>query len=132
MENKFGKLGEILSLPGMENIRIIAATIADTSEFGILRILVNNPDKAYRVLKNNSVEASMTDVIAISVDRSAETLASTLNHFSRSGLSIEYMYSFPVKEKSIIVIRTSNRETALETAVRHNLDCISRSDLETL
>ncbi|GHU15158.1 hypothetical protein FACS189441_6440 [Betaproteobacteria bacterium] len=55
LENKYGKLSEILSLLGKEHIRIIAATIADTSEFGIMRIIVSDPQKAYAILKENNV-----------------------------------------------------------------------------
>ena len=57
LENKYGKLSEILALLAEENIRIIAATVADTSEYGILRIIVSDPQKAYKILKSNNVSA---------------------------------------------------------------------------
>ena len=53
LENKYGKLSEILGLLAKENIRIIAATVADTSEYGILRIIVSAPQRAYNILKND-------------------------------------------------------------------------------
>ena len=55
LENKYGKLSEILALLAEEKIRIIAATVADTSEYGILRIIVSDPQKAYKILKGNNV-----------------------------------------------------------------------------
>ena len=57
LENKYGKLSEILALLAEEKIRIIAATVADTSEYGILRIIVSDPQKAYKILKGNNVSA---------------------------------------------------------------------------
>ncbi len=65
LENKYGKLSEILALLAEERIRIIAATVADTSEYGILRIIVSDPQKAYKILKENNVSANLTDVLAI-------------------------------------------------------------------
>lgn len=56
LENKYGKLSEILALLAEERIRIIAATVADTSEYGILRIIVSDPQKAYKILKENNVQ----------------------------------------------------------------------------
>ena len=61
LENKYGKLSEILALLAEERIRIIAATVADTSEYGILRIIVSDPQKAYKILKENNVSANLTE-----------------------------------------------------------------------
>ena len=59
LENKYGKLSEILALLAKEQIRIIAATVADTSEYGILRIIVSDPQKAYKILKENRIGIKM-------------------------------------------------------------------------
>lgn len=79
LENKYGKLCEILELLSAANIRIIAATVADTSEYGILRIIVSDPERAYEVLKNNNVSANLTDVLAIATDSNASSFAQTLD-----------------------------------------------------
>ena len=132
VENKYGRLGEILATLADENIHIIAATVADTSEYGILRLIVTEPDKAYRALKQNNISANLTDVLAISTESSAGSFAKTLNLFTQSGLSIEYMYCFSLKEKSVIILRTNNREAAREV-IRHNdLGYISERDLLNL
>ena len=132
VENKYGKLSEILALLGNENIHIIAATVADTSEYGILRLIVTESEKAYKILKNNNVNANLTDVLAIATGSSAGSFAKTLKCFTQSGLSIEYMYCFSLKEKSVLIIRTNNREAAREVIRRHELDYISESDLLNL
>lgn len=132
LENKYGKLSEILALLAEENIRIIAATIADTSEYGILRIIVTEPQKAYKILKNNNVSANLTDVLAIVTQSCAGSFARILAHFTKGGLSIEYMYCFSAKDKSILILRTNNRESAREVIRRQNLEYICENDLINL
>jgi hypothetical protein len=132
LENKYGKLSEILALLGKENIRIIAATVADTSEFGILRMIVSDAQEAYRLLNENNVNANLTDVLAITTGSAAGTFASTLSLFTQAGISIEYMYCFSVREKSILILRTNNRESALEVIRRQNLGYISENELINL
>ena len=118
LENKYGKLSEILALLAEEKIRIIAVTVADTSEYGILRIIVSDPQKAYKILKGNNVTNSC-----------AGSFAQTLSCFTKAGVSIEYMYCFSANEKSILILRTNNREAAREVIRRQNLEYICESDL---
>jgi hypothetical protein len=132
LENKYGKLNEILALLGKENIRIIAATVADTSEFGILRMIVSDAKKTHNLLKNNNVHSSLSEVIAIITDSTAESFASTLNSFTKAGLSIEYMYCFSVKDKSFLILRVNDREVALEVIRRNNLEYITENQLFNL
>ena len=132
VENKYGRLGEILATLANENIHIIAATVADTSEYGILRLIVTEPEKAYGILKQNNISANLTDVLAISTESSAGSFAKTLKLFTQSGLSIEYMYCFSLKERSVIILRTNNREAAREVVRRNDLGYISESDLQKL
>lgn len=132
IENKYGKLCEILALLENESIHIIAATVADTSEYGILRLIVTEPEKAYHILKKSNVSANLTDVLAIATDSSADHFAKTLKYFTQSGLSIEYMYCFSLRGKSILILRTNNREAAREVVRRHDLDYICENDLVNL
>ena len=120
LENKYGKLSEILALLAEERIRIIAATVADTSEYGILRIIVSDPQKAYKILKENNVSATSS---------CAGSFANTLSYFTKAGISIEYMYCFSIREKAILILRTNNRESAREVIRRQNLEYICESDL---
>ena len=125
LENKYGKLSEILALLAEEKIRIIAATVA----YGILRIIVSDPQKAYKILKGNNVSANLTDVLAIVTNSCAGSFAQTLSCFTKAGVSIEYMYCFSANEKSILILRTNNREAAREVIRRQNLEYICESDL---
>ena len=129
LENKYGKLSEILMLLAEAKIRIIAATVADTSEYGILRIIVNDPQRAFKILKENNVSANLTDVLAIVTHSEAAGFAQTLQAITKAGLSIEYMYCFSIKDKSILILRTNNREAAREVIRRQNMEYLSESDL---
>lgn len=129
LENKYGKLSEILALLAEEQIRIVAATVADTSEYGILRIIVSEPQKAYKTLKDNKVSANLTEVLAISTNSCVGSFAQTLSHFTKAGISIEYMYCFSVNGKAILILRTTNVEAAREVIRRQNLEYICESDL---
>lgn len=132
LENKYGKLNEILALLAEADIRIIAATVADTTEFGIMRMIVSDPQRAYTILKENNVSANLTDVLAVVTESCAGSFAKALNQFTKAGLNIEYMYCFSIKEKSILILRTNNREMAREVIRRQNMDHICESDLMNL
>lgn len=132
LENKFGKLSEVLALLGNHNIRIIAATVADTSEFGILRLIVSDTQQAYKILKENNVSANLTDVLAIATESCAGSFAKNINNFTKAGVSIEYMYCFSMKNKAILIIRTNNREAAREVIRRMNMECLTETDLINL
>jgi hypothetical protein len=129
LENKFGKLNEIFSFLGKENIRIIAATVADTSDYGILRIITSDQQKAYTLLKEQQVSVNLSEVLAIAVDPRIGKFAETIEYFTKAGIDIEYMYCFAVNGKAILILRTNNRDAAREVIRRQNLEYISESDL---
>ena len=129
LENKYGKLNEILALLGKEHIRIIAASVADTSEFGILRLIVSDSQQAFNILKNNNVSANLTDVLAIITNSDAEGYSKTLQAFTQAGISIEYMYSFAIHDKAVLILRTNNRESAREVIRRNNMPHLNENDL---
>ena len=91
LENKSARLNEILDILGHADIRIIAATVADTSEYGILRLITSDTQTAYKLLKENKVSANLSEVIAISCDSLAGDFATKLKCFSEHGINIEYL-----------------------------------------
>ena len=114
---------------GAANIRIIATTVADTSEYGILRIIVSDTQKAFSILKEHNVSANLTEVLAIVTNSSAGSFAHTLACFTKAGISIEYMYCFSTVDKAIMVLRTNNQESAREVIRRQNFDYVTENDL---
>ena len=97
--NKPGHLQRVLKVLADENINIITLTIAETSDFGILRMIVNDPEKGYRVLKENNITCSTTDVLAIEIDDRPGSLYKALDAFAKMNLNIEYMYAFTERER---------------------------------
>ena len=83
-------------------------------------------------MKSNNVSANLTDVLAIVTDACAGSFAKALTHFTKAGLSIEYMYCFSLNDKSILILRTNNREAAREVIRRQSLEYICESDLMKL
>ena len=132
LENKYGKLNDIFALLSKEHIRIIAATVADTSEFGILRMIVSDAKKTHNLLKSNNVNVALTEVLAIISESTAGTIASTLNVFTKAGLSIEYMYCFSMKDKSFLILRVNNPEAAREVIRLNHLSYITENELINL
>ena len=122
----------MFALLSKENIRIIAATVADTSEFGILRMIVSDAQKAHQLLKSHHVNVHLTEVLAIATQSSANNFADILAHFTKAGLSIEYMYCFSVKNKSFLILRVNDRATTLEVIRRNNLEYITENELINL
>ncbi len=94
LENKAGRLSSVTRTLGEAAINIRALSIADTSDFGILRIIVNDPERAYKILKEAGFTVSETEVIAVRVQDSPGGLASVLEQMSEANLNIEYLYAF--------------------------------------
>jgi hypothetical protein len=132
LENKLGQLNEVLALVAHENIRIISASLADTSEFGLLRIIATDPHKAYRVFKRNGINAYLTEVLAIVTDASSAEFAQIIEHFTQSGISVEYMYYYLNVKKGIWVVKLNDWEAALEVVRKKGLVCISEGELMNL
>lgn len=132
LENKYGTLSKIFNILSEAHVRIIAATVADTSEYGILRLIVSDSDQALKTLKENNVTASSTEVLAISTDGCACSFANVLSFFTEAGISIEYIYCFSIDEKSILILRTNNPSESYEVVKRHNLEYFTADKLRNL
>jgi hypothetical protein len=129
LENKSGRLTEVLEVLGEENIRITALSVADTSEFGILRLIVSDPDKARVSLKKKNFTVNLTDVISIMAPNEARYYAKILRILSDLDISVEYTYAFSVGAKSIIILRCSDTEKAIEALKSHEMELLKASDL---
>lgn len=129
LENKSGRLTEVLEVLGEENIRIKALSVADTAEFGILRLIVSDPEKARELLKKKSFSVNLTEVISVIVPNEAKHYAKILRILSDLGISVEYTYAFSLGDKSIIILRCSNTEEAIKALKSHELELLKASDL---
>lgn len=116
LENKLGRLATVTKILGDNGIDISAMALADTTNFGILRMIVNNPDKAVSVLKEAGFTVSTTDVLAVEVDDRPGGLSAVLEVLQDNGISIEYAYSFIKRagDKAFILFRVENPDRAVD------------------
>ena len=132
LENKSGRLTEVLETIGKEKINITALTIADTSDYGILRMIVSSPEKTYKLLKDKGFSVNLTEVLSVKTPTEAGSFARVMRIFSDEGISIEYMYAFSLGNTALIILRTENREEALEAIQKHKMELVKESDLYEL
>lgn len=105
VENKSGRLSDVLNSLSEKNIDISALSIADTTDFGIVRMIVSDPDTAAKVLKENGIVVKITEVIALAVQDRPGGLAEVVSALKDAGVAIEYIYAFIGKsENSAMVI----------------------------
>ena len=117
LENKSGRLAEITSILAENDINIRALSVADTADFGILRLIVDKVEKAKVVLKENGFTVGKTNVIAGEVPDRTGGLASVLKVVEKAGLNVEYMYAFVNKtgEDAVLIFRFDTMDKAIET-----------------
>lgn len=129
LENKTGRLTEVLEVLGNESIEIAAMSVADTSEYGILRLIVSNPDEAHLLLKEKGFSANLTDVLAVALPSTAGAFASVLKHFSAENVGIEYVYAFSFEHTAVLIIRPANNKKALEVAEKYELRLVTWNEI---
>lgn len=115
VENRPGRLAEITNILSENGIDLRALSIADTTDFGILRIIVENPDEVAVLLRENRVTVSLTDVIAIKLPDKPGALSNMLGLLSANSISVEYLYAFVSPDETgsaCVVIRTDNTKKA--------------------
>ncbi|MCI8332098.1 MAG: hypothetical protein HFE78_04670 [Clostridiales bacterium] len=114
VENKTGRLGEVIHALAVAGIDILALSMADTTDFGVLRMIVDDPDKAKTVLREAGMIVKSNHVLSILVDDQPGALAGLLEKLSRGGISVEYMYASLVRkqDKAMMLLRVDNTEAA--------------------
>ncbi len=129
LENKSGRLHEVFEVLGASNINVSACSVADTSEFGILRMIVSEPDKAHQILKEKLFSVNVSEVISFATPNTPGALSRALKILSEAGIGIEYLYGYSIGEKSFIALRCDDSGKAVMEFQRHKLELITGSDL---
>ena len=134
LENKKGRLANVCQVLGNESINIRALSLADTTDFGVLRLIVNDPDKAYAVLKANNFAVSMTDVLAMEVTDTPGGLAGTLEKLDEAGVNVEYMYAFlgTTSQSALVIIRVENPEIAISVIRQAGINILTGEQVYSL
>ncbi len=123
VENKVGRLSAVLDTLKENDIDISALSLADTSDYGILRLVVDKPDEAMLALKNEGVMVKCTQVIAAAMDDAPGGLAHLLGILTKANVGIEYMYAFIGKTegKAWTVLRVDDTDVAIEVFKKNGI-----------
>jgi hypothetical protein len=115
LENRAGRLAEVTTILGREGINIRALSLADTSDFGILRLIVNDPLKAARVLREAGFTLGETEVLAVEVPDRPGGLGEILSLLHAAGMNVEYMYAFVERssDNAVIIFRFDDLDQAI-------------------
>lgn len=134
LENKKGRLYEALKALAEKGINIRALSIADTSEFGILRLIVSDPEKAKEILEKNEFTVKITNVIAIAIKDKPGGLAEALKFLYDADINVEYIYAFVEKsaEKAVVVLRTENLDKTISILQEKGIVLLSWDDVLAL
>ena len=132
LENKSGRLTEVTEALAAEGINLSALCIAENADFGILRGIVSNPEKAYEALKNSHFAVNITEVVGISCPNVPGSLAKVLRFLSDEGVFIEYMYSFANGETANVIIRPNDMANCIRVLTEKKVDLLAASDLYKL
>lgn len=127
LENKSGRLAEITSILADNNINIRALSVADTADFGILRLIVDNVEKAKSILQDGGFTVGKTDVLAVEVVDKTGGLAKVLKCLHSAGINVEYMYAFVNKtgENAVLIFRFEKMDEAIEVLLKDGFTLIS-------
>jgi hypothetical protein len=121
LENKPGSLENVTRILKEAHVNIRTLSLADTIDFGVLRLIVNDVDTSLRVLKENGLRVSRTIVVAVEVPDRPGGLHSILEVLSKNGINVEYLYAFVEKsgENAVIIFRFDTTDKAIEVLLKH-------------
>jgi hypothetical protein len=108
LDNKIGRFADVIRILASENINLQAFTVSESSDFGILRLIVDDADRATAVLRDASFAVSQTDVVLIETPDTPGSLSPAIDMLTNAGISIEYMYAFSSNNRAKVVIRTND------------------------
>ena len=130
IENRQGRLGEVLQVLRENEVNILSLSLADTTEYGLLRLIVNNPVLGREKLASNGFSTMLTDVLVIKIPHQAGSLQKLLEVLSQNGINIEYMYGLSIEDaEASVVVKASNLEDALKVINQIGVDTLTTEDL---
>ncbi|PHV70830.1 acetolactate synthase [Sporanaerobium hydrogeniformans] len=129
IENKSGRLYEVMAILGDANINVSALSIADTSDYGIVRLILSDPGEGLKLLKEHDFSVQKTPVICCKVPNTPGGLKKLLTYLTEDNISIEYMYAFSVGDDASIILRTEDCQKAIESLSHHKMELMSASQI---
>lgn len=134
VQNKKGALAEVLKTIADANVEIRALSIADTNDFGILRVITDNNEKATLCLAEHHFVSSVTEVVAARIDDRPGGLAAAVDALQTADINVEYVYAFVAQTKNhaCVVFRVDNNALAEKTLVSNGFELISQEEITSL
>ncbi len=134
LENRKGRLWKALNVLSEAKINIRALSIADTSEFGILRMIVPQPDEAIDILEENNFVVKINDVIGVGVPDEPGGLDRILGILNKSDINVEYLYAFVEKKgkQAMVVLKTEDIDAGIKTLKDGNITILSSEEIYNL
>ena len=108
LENREGRLDEVLSVLAGNDVNIVALSLADTTEYGMLRMIVSDPNKGKAVLRDNGITAMLTDVVALRVPHATGSLSKAMHQIVEGEINVEYMYAFANGADAAAVLKSDD------------------------
>ena len=134
LENKAGRLAQVTKTLAEAGINIRALSLADTSDFGILRLIVDKPDEAEKALKSMGLTVRLTDVIAIEISDTPGGFASALNVLKDRDVEIEYAYAFISRDegRACVILRVDDNDKAIKLFGENGVKILPGSNIYTM
>lgn len=131
VENQPGKLAEITDCLNAGGVNIRAFAISDTADFGILRMIVNDPERAERLLQANDLSVSITQVLVVSIADAPGSFAQVVRALAQAGENIEYAYAFLTPEAgcATVILRVNNPEQAAPALARAGIRMLEQNEI---
>ena len=129
LENKAGTLNKLTEVLAANSVNIRALSLAETSEFGIVRMLVNDVFEATNILKENNFVATLTPVLVYAIEDKAGYLNNLLKYFSAAEVNIEYMYAFAGTERAYMIFRVNDTKQAEALLNRAGLKSLTQEEI---
>ena len=122
LENREGRLDEVLKTLGANGVNIVALSLADTADYGMLRMIVSDPQKGKVVLKEAGITSMLTDVVALRVPHATGSLSKAMHEIVQAGINGEYMYAFANGEDASAVLKSDDPEKVVEVLKENGFD----------
>lgn len=131
LENREGRLDQVLEILKSNHINIISLSLADTSDYGMLRMVVANPEAAKKALKDAGFSAMLTPVLGMKLAHKEGQLQAALSVMSKEGINVEYMYALATSgDDAVIVIKTTDLEKAAAVLEANNVKIATAAEVE--
>ena len=122
LENREGRLDEVLKTLGTNDVNIVALSLADTADYGMLRMIVSDPQKGKAVLKEGGITSMLTDVVALRVPHATGSLSRAMHEIVQAGINVEYMYAFANGADASAVLKSDNPEKVVKVLKESGFD----------